>query len=197
MTAQGNRTPLSVGNPIDGLFEMFEDNGNACYLGEDVTMAEHMLQAAHVAADQGASGHLIIAALLHDIGHFVVLDAEAAQAAEIDRNHETAGAQVLTRTFPDSISEPVRLHVLAKRYLCTIDAAYMDKLSPASVKTFHMQGGAMTAAERTAFESNAHAADAIFIRKCEERGKVGGWSVPALSTYRLLLDEYLAMGSGS
>ena len=51
------------------LADIFARRGAESYLGEPVTMAEHMLQGAWLAEAEGAPDELVAAALLHDIGH--------------------------------------------------------------------------------------------------------------------------------
>ncbi|MGB0866042.1 MAG: HD domain-containing protein [Granulosicoccaceae bacterium] len=159
------------------LAEMFDTLGDQEYLGEQVSMATHMLQAAHFAKRQNASDAEVAAALLHDVGHFAN-DIEASVSAHgVDALHEHAGAEFLARFFPPEVVEPVRQHVATKRYLCAVDASYFDRLSPASVHTLELQGGPMSAEEVAQFEKNPHLQSCISVRKWDEAGKD-----PALET---------------
>src|SRR5271166_4029808 len=108
-------------NPIDDALELLERLGGSAYCGEPVTQLEHALQAAAAAEQAAAPPALVTAALLHDIGHLLVGDAAA---AEVDAVHEEVGACWLARWFGPDVTEPVRLHVPAKRYLCYADHAY-------------------------------------------------------------------------
>jgi len=132
------------------LQEMFDGDGARDYLGESVTQAVHMLQTGGLALDAGAPDHLVVAAVLHDVGHFSAAD----PMGDSDNHHDAAGADLLARWFPPGVTEPVRLHVAAKRYLCATDPAYMRLLSPASVHTLGHQGGPMDDAEWAALEAN-------------------------------------------
>ncbi len=117
------------------LADIFERRGAEEYLGEPVSMAEHMLQSAWFAEQAGAGDELVAAALLHDIGHFTSeFGAYSPQDTE-DKHHDDAGAEVLAPFFPPVVSECVRLHVAAKRYLCATDPGYFAKLSEASAPT--------------------------------------------------------------
>jgi len=154
------------------------------YFGEAITQLEHGLQAAYFAQAGGASEAVVIAALLHDVGHLLVdVPADLADWTH-DAQHEQTGADWLAHYFGPQVTEPVRLHVAAKRYLCATDAGYYARLSAASVHTLQLQGGAMTPAEVAAFEANPFHQAAVLLRLCDEQGKVLGFAAPALSTYR-------------
>jgi len=122
---------------------LYDSRGTQAYFGERVSMTEHGLQAAHFAELEGAPEALVLAALLHDIGHLIEPQPDALEDWTLDAHHEVSGARWLARHFDAAISEPVRLHVPAKRYLCATDADYMTQLSTASVHTLKLQGGAM------------------------------------------------------
>src|SRR5581483_8208659 len=129
------------------ILSLYERTGTGAYFGERVSMTEHALQAAYFARATHASADLILAALLHDIGHLLEdVPADLAQWTH-DAQHEEVGARWLQARFGAQIAEPVRLHVPAKRYLCATDPSYCSRLSAASVRTLELQGGPMTAAE--------------------------------------------------
>jgi hypothetical protein len=154
------------------------------YFGEAITQLEHGLQSAYFAETGGASETVIIAALLHDIGHLLVdVPANLADWKE-DALHEVTGADWLATYFDPAVTEPIRLHVPAKRYLCATDSAYFSRLSQASVHTLKLQGGPMTTQEVEQFQANPYHQDAVLLRLCDEQGKVLGFSAPVLSTYR-------------
>ena len=94
---------------------LFEKRGTESYLGEKVTMAEHMLQAAYFAGQDGATEKLIVAALLHDVGHFIGDFGDDFIEMGVDNLHEDAGGKVLSPFFPAEVTEPIRLHVAAKK----------------------------------------------------------------------------------
>jgi [1-hydroxy-2-(trimethylamino)ethyl]phosphonate dioxygenase len=167
--------------------KLFSAGAGSEYLGEPVTITEHMLQAAFLARSEGAAGNLIIAALLHDIGHLLVSDPLLAQESNIDAHHDEVGATWLSERFPESVSEPVRLHVDAKRYLVATDPSYAGMLSPASLHTLKLQGGNFTTEEITEFLSNPWAISAVSVRRWDDRAKISGSVVPDLNSYR---DEF-------
>ena len=49
-------------------------NNKSLYIGEKVTMTEHMIQSAMLAEKNKSSSSLVCAALLHDYGHFILDD---------------------------------------------------------------------------------------------------------------------------
>src|SRR5215472_1943672 len=140
----------SVG-PVELIARLFAGDGAVEYLGEAVTQAEHMLQAAHLAELAGATDALVAAALLHDVGHFTGIVSGHDLMRGADNRHSYAGADWLAQWFGPEVTEPVRLHVDAKRYLCAAEPGYAETLSPASVYTLGVQGGPMTGAEAAAF----------------------------------------------
>ncbi len=171
---------------VEGIFTRL---GAEAYLGEDVTMAEHMLQAAALAEADGADDDLVVAALLHDIGHFTSAEGTYSPEAITDHRHEQAGAATLAGYLPDRVVDTVRLHVAAKRYLCAVDPAYHARLSPASAHTLALQGGPMSAAEVAAFETDTSHADAVRVRRWDDDAKVAGRQVPGLDRYRERLER--------
>lgn len=161
------------------LQEMFESDGAHEYLGEDVTQAVHMLQTGALALDAGAPDHLVVAAVLHDVGHFRAAD----PMGDADNHHDRAGADLLARWFPSTVIEPVRMHVAAKRYLCAVDPGYVALLSPASVHTLARQGGPMDEAERAAFEAAPGWADALAVRRWDDAAKDPDAPVPPFGAF--------------
>jgi [1-hydroxy-2-(trimethylamino)ethyl]phosphonate dioxygenase len=136
---------LSPDTIVAFLGDIVQRRGADSYLGEPVTIGQHMLQAAHLAQAEGAGEDLVAAALLHDIGHYTGEFGDDYIEQGVDNHHDEAGGQVLERFFPPLVTDCVRLHVAAKRYLCAADPAYFGKLSDASVKTLALQGGPMSA----------------------------------------------------
>ncbi len=174
------------------IFAIYARRGAGAYFGESVSMTEHGLQAAHFAAADGAAPALIAAALLHDVGHLIAdVPADIADWHR-DARHERSGARWLAERFAPDVTEPVRLHVPAKRYLCATDPGYLAQLSPASVLTLRLQGGAMTAAEIARFEAEPFHREAVRVRLWDDRGKVPGLATRPLEDYRGLLEELAA-----
>jgi gamma-butyrobetaine dioxygenase len=185
---------------VDRIAELFAAEGAADYLGEPVTLGQHLLQAAALAAAAGAAPALTAAALLHDAGHLRGEDPEDDRAelsgrelmAGRDNDHGERGAAWLARWFPAAVTEPVRLHVAAKRYLCAAEPGYLGRLSPASVYTLRVQGGPMGPAEAAAFAAGPHAAAAVAVRRWDDAAKDPAAEVPGFDAYRSLLASLLA-----
>ncbi len=173
------------------ILALYTARGSGAYFGERVSMTEHGLQAAWLGRVEGAPEPLILAALLHDVGHLIEEVPDALADWTADARHEEIGARWLAQHFGPEISEPVRLHVPAKRYLCATDARYFGGLSPASVHTLKLQGGAMSASEVAQFDSEPYFRDAVRIRRWDDQGKVAGLRTPPLAEY-LDLVEMLA-----
>ena len=180
---------LSSETIVDFLAEIFERRGDESYLGEEVTMAQHMLQGARLAEQEGAGDQLIAAALLHDIGHFTSEFGTFSMEDSHDRYHEAAGARIVERFFPPLVAQCVRQHVAAKRYLCATDPAYFDRLSEASVHSLKLQGGPMTAEEAKAFAKQPYLAEILRVRRWDDGGKVAGVATPPFSHYAPLLQR--------
>ncbi len=179
-------------NIVAFIADIFERRGAESYLGEAVTMSEHMLQGATLAEKESASEELVAAALLHDIGHYTSEFGAMSLGDVRDNYHEEAGAHVLAPFFPAVITECVRLHVPAKRYLCATDAAYYGRLSEASKHTLSLQGGPMTLDEIKAFESNPFYREAVKVRIWDDAGKQPGMTTPPFRHYVPLLERVVA-----
>lgn len=162
--------------------DIFAANGDKKY-SEAVTQREHALQAAQQAEGAGSTSALITAALLHDIGHMLQKFGPEPAAKGIDDKHEDIGAGWLARRFGSAVTEPVRLHVDAKRYLCAVEPDYFDTLSPASVRSLELQGGPMNGDEVDEFEAGPHFAAAIALRRWDEGAKVSGKTTPGFEHY--------------
>ena len=181
----------------DEIFAIFASRGAGTYFGEAVTQTEHALQAAYFARRDAAPPPLVIAALLHDIGHLVVPVPDDLADWTHDARHEETGAAWLARIFPAPVFEPVRLHVAAKRYLCATSQNYLSQLSHASVATLKLQGGPMSASEAAQFEAEPFWRDAVEVRHCDDRGKMIGLSTPGLEQYRAMIEELAAAHGGA
>jgi len=160
------------------LADIFERRGGEEYLGEPVTMAQHMLQGATFAEQDGQREDVIVAALLHDIGHFTSEFGTYSPDDTHDKHHEDAGADVLADFFPTIVTDCVRYHVAAKRYLCATNPTYFDRLSAASVHSLNLQGGPMSKDEAKAFAQNPNLSDIIQVRYFDEAGKEPDMQTP-------------------
>ena len=160
-----------------------ETRGSSRY-DDAVTQCEHAVQAAVLAAEAQAPAPLVVATLLHDVGH-LLLDEHDGRADFLasDRQHEAAGARFLQRWFPAEVFEPVALHAAAKRYLVAIDPGYATKLSTASRRSLAVQGGPLLRDAIRAFEATPHAAAAVRLRRWDDAGKRPGRRVPPFGSF--------------
>jgi phosphonate degradation associated HDIG domain protein len=157
---------------IADILKLFNDKGHSEYGGEAVTQLEHALQTATLARENNASDQLVTAALLHDIGHLLHDLPNDAPLKGIDDVHENKAAVFLRKYFPEAVTEPVRLHVMAKRYLSSTEETYYSLLSEPSKQSLVLQGGLMSSAEVSAFEQNPFFSDAVMLRKWDDQAKV-------------------------
>ena len=168
---------------VDDVLGLLEACGGSQYGGERVTQLEHALQCAALAEQEHAAPELISAALLHDIGHLLHDLTDDAPDHGIDDRHETAGYQYLRGLFPDAVTEPIRLHVPAKRYLCAVDEDYRRQLSQPSLVSLKLQGGPMTRDEVSRFRENPFLDDAVRLRRWDDLAKDPSVATPPLSHY--------------
>jgi phosphonate degradation associated HDIG domain protein len=160
----------------------FARRGNETY-GEGISQLDHALQCAAFAERDGANAALVTATLLHDIGHLLHdLPADVADSG-IDTQHEASGSAWLSRHFGLAVTEPVRMHVAAKRYLATMEPGYFERLSDASKLSLRLQGGPMSETQAVAFAAEPFFADAIRLRRWDEEGKIVGYHGPALDHF--------------
>jgi len=162
---------------------LLETSGAAMYAGEPVTQREHALQCAWLAEQERAPDVLVIAALLHDIGHLLHGGAEDVAARGRDARHEDVGQRWLEQFFGPEVTEPVRLHVDAKRYLCGSDPVYAASLSPASRQSLALQGGPFSETQAADFLRQPFAQNAVHLRRWDDRAKVPGLRIPGFTHY--------------
>lgn len=168
---------------VEEITDLYVRKGDASY-GEGVSLAEHSLQAAWLAEQEGQAPPLIVAALLHDIGHLLHDFPDDIADRGIDSQHESLASAWLSQHFSPEVSEPVRLHVAAKRFLCAREPAYLTALSPASVQSLHLQGGPMSAEEVKCFVAEPFKDSALQLRRWDDLAKVTGLRTPGFDHYR-------------
>jgi len=168
---------------IEAIDDLFRRKGTALYGGEAVTQTEHALQAALLAEESGAGAASIAAALLHDIGHLLHDLPDDGADHGTDDVHEQRGYEWLCEHFPPEVTEPVRRHVGAKRYLCSVDPEYFSALSPASLQSLRLQGGPFTAEEVRRFEADRYFEPSVQLRKWDDEAKAPGLETPDLAHF--------------
>ena len=174
------------------ILRLFGERGDSQYGKEAVTQREHGLQAAFFAERARSSAALIVASLLHDVGHLLHQLPEDAPEQGIDDEHEALAARWLADRFDDRVVEPVELHVAAKRYLCTIDPEYIKRLSIPSRRSFELQGGAMSGKELAAFRARKYFEEAVQLRQFDDAAKVPQLETPTLEYFAQYIDDVLA-----
>ncbi len=156
---------------LEEIADVFERRAAEAYLGEPVTISEHMLQTAALAEEAGCDEAVIAGALLHDIGHFAGDLGTFSMEDGVDRRHEVTGAELLQGVFPQRTVACIRHHVAAKRYLCATEADYRAGLSDASLHSLKLQGGPMSQAECRAFEGQQDLDAILAVRRFDDSGK--------------------------
>jgi predicted HD phosphohydrolase len=125
--------------------------------------------------------------LLHDLGHLLHNLGEDVADRGLDDRHEYRAMPLLQTLFKPSVTEPIRLHVDAKRYLCAVDSTYWEALSPASKRSLELQGGIFSPEAAAAFIAQPYAADAVQLRIWDDRAKVANLSTPNLEHFTPIL----------
>ncbi|HVI89723.1 MAG TPA: HD domain-containing protein [Dongiaceae bacterium] len=167
---------------MGAITQAFAKRGHEGY-GEGVTQLDHALQCAFCAERDGASPALIAATLLHDIGHMLHELPEDIADQGVDTQHESLGSAWLSQYFGPEVTEPVRLHVEAKRYLAAVEPGYYDRLSAASILSLKLQGGVLDQAQAKEFEQRPFAEEAVKLRHWDEEGKEVGMKTPDLTHF--------------
>lgn len=171
-------------NACEFLFETLAIHGGSQYGMEPVSQLEHALQCAALAEQDAAPAALIVAALFHDLGHLISSVERDVARRNFDDRHETKGAAMLSLWFGSDVSEPVRLHVAAKRYLCAVEPGYHAGLSSASQRSLELQGNAFDRAAANLFIRQPYAESAVRLRRWDDLAKVSDLDVPRLDHYR-------------
>lgn len=173
----------------DEIVKLFEAFGAERYGGEAVNQLAHALQAAALAEESGADAPLIGAALLHDIGHLVDGGDEGLAERGVDWHHEERGSEWLSEWFPPAVTEPIRLHVTAKRCLCATEDRYWNHLSHASKVSMAVQGGPMTREAAESFLDRPFARDAVALRRWDDLAKDPDRRTPTLEHFMAILQD--------
>jgi phosphonate degradation associated HDIG domain protein len=173
---------MSEASPRDPLrqelLDIFVGRATRRYGLSDINQLQHALQSADHAEKDGCTPATVLACLLHDVGHMIHDLGEDPASRGVDDVHEELGAQWLAERFGPDVSEPVRLHVAAKRYLCSTESDYFGKLAPDSVRSLELQGGLMSAGEIEEFRRNPHWQEAVRLRRYDEMAKDPRASTP-------------------
>lgn len=173
---------------VEDIGVLFETNGREMYGREAVSQLEHALQCAQLAEEAGAEPELVCASLLHDLGHLLAAKADGSRE-DVDDVHQYFALPFLRGVFPDSVIEPVKLHVDAKRWLCAAERGYWDTLSAASKHSLELQGGFFVESEAKRFIELPHATNAVLLRRWDDLAKTPGKATPPLAHYLSILEN--------
>ena len=170
---------------VDEIVFNFKNN-KSLYIGEGLTIADHMIQSAMLAEKAKCSDNLICSCLLHDYGHFIVDDPDELVSNDEDGEHELVAYKFLKKYFKKEIVDPIKYHVLAKRYLAR-EENYYNKLSNASKISLNLQGGVLTDRESKDFENKIYFKNSILLRKFDEASKKVGIKMKSINDYKELI----------
>ena len=174
---------------IDKIIANFINN-KSLYIGEKVTISEHMIQSAMIAEKAKSSSSLVCACLLHDYGHFILEDPDELIRKKLDGKHEDIGYEYLKKFFKEDIVKPIKYHVLAKRYLAR-NKKYLNSLSDASKISLKLQGGVLNTKESKEFEKKDFFKHSIKLRKFDEVAKRTNIKMKSIIEYKNLLSSHL------
>lgn len=178
---------------VDEIFSLYENHGNADYIGEPVSQLEHMCQAAQLAEEEGHDDEVVLAAFFHDIGHLCefIMPVELMEGVGV-LDHESIGQEYLVNSgFSERIAKLVKSHVEAKRFLTFKFPEYFEKLSDASKLTLQHQGGRMNAEEAEAFEADPMFDIYIKMRTWDDLAKITNKALPDLNRYKQMAISHL------
>ena len=161
-------------------------SNKSLYIGEKVTITEHMIQTAMLAEKNNSSSNLVCSSLLHDYGHFILENPDDLVKKKKDGRHEELGYEFLKKYFVKDVVKPIKYHVKAKKYLAR-NKRYFTTLSEASKVSLKLQGGIMNDSEAKEFESNKFFKNSIKLRKFDERAKKFGLKIKTINEYKNLL----------
>ncbi len=174
---------------LDKIISNFKNN-KSLYIGEKITMSEHMIQSAMLAEKAKSKDAFICSCLLHDYGHFIIEDRDELVKNNEDGNHESIGFEYLKNFFKEQVVEPIKYHVLAKRYLAR-NKKYYNHLSDASRISLKLQGGILNKKESNQFEKIPYFKSAIKLRKFDELAKKTNIKIKSINDYKDLLNSQL------
>jgi phosphonate degradation associated HDIG domain protein len=180
---------MSTTSDLAAIVDLLEQAGSRRYGSERVNQLEHALQCAGLAESEGADDALTTACLLHDLGHLMHDLGEDAAVRGIDDRHQFRALHMLRRHFGETVLEPVRLHVDAKRYLCAVQPGYWDALSPGSKRSLELQGGVLPPEAARRFIEQPYGRDAARLRAWDDRAKVPGKATPGLDYFARIMER--------
>ena len=170
---------------IEKIISNFKNN-KSLYIGENITIADHMIQSAMMAEKSKSKDNLVCSCLLHDYGHFILDDPDELVRNNQDGKHEDIGYEYLKRFFKKEVVEPIKHHVIAKRYLAR-DKKYFEKLSKASKVSMELQGGVLNDKDTESFKRKPYFKSSILLRKFDDAAKKTYVKMKTIHDYKKLL----------
>ena len=174
---------------LDKIISNFKNN-KSLYIGEKITMAEHMIQSAMLAEKAKSNNDIVCSCLLHDYGHFIIEDPDKLVKNKKDGEHERIGYEYLKKFFNKEIVEPIKYHVIAKRYLAR-EIKYFNFLSEASKTSLKLQGGPLNSKKSKEFEKKDYFKNSVLVRKFDEAAKKTDMKMKSIDDYKSLLKSKL------
>ncbi|MBV8032685.1 MAG: HD domain-containing protein [Betaproteobacteria bacterium] len=170
---------------IQDILYLYKTRGADLHGGEALTQLDHALQCARLAEEAGSPPELVVACMLHDVGHLLARRSQSAYGG-VDV-HAYLAVPLLRDLLPGAVVDPIRLHVDAKRYLCYSDPGYLEQLSPSSRRSLELQGGAFDAEGAHRFLREPHAEEAVLLRRFDDLARDPSRAAPPLSHYEPVL----------
>ena len=166
------------------LCEIIDQRGSCSFYDEEITQLQHALQCATLAKENNESDKFITASLFHDLGHMLTgEDVNSHDFLNNDKYHENVAASFLSKYFPEEVTYPIKMHVIAKRYLCSVQSDYYDGLSDGSKRSFKLQGGYLNKDAIRKLESHKYFEDAVRLRNYDDKAKIKGKKTEAISFF--------------
>ncbi|MCJ8279274.1 MAG: HD domain-containing protein [Rivularia sp. ALOHA_DT_140] len=191
--ALDNYQLLTMKISIENIINLYTEQGSQMYGSEAVTQLEHALQCATLAEEACQSKEIITACLLHDLGHLIHDFGDKASIQGINDLHEYRALAILQKLFEPAVTEPIRLHVAAKRYLCAVSIGYWEKLSEESKRSLELQGGVFSLETASGFIRQPYAKYAVQLRMYDDQAKVADKLTPSLTHFKQYMDACLRM----
>lgn len=176
---------------IENIIHLFAEKGSQLYGAEAISQLEHALQCANLAEKSSQNHELITACLLHDLGHLIHDLGDNPANQGIDDQHEYRAIPLLSQIFSKAVTEPIRLHVIAKRYLCSVDSEYWDSLSAASKRSLELQGGIFSPEQAAKFIQQPYAQHAVQLRIYDDKAKMTNLPTPDLNHFTQFMSASL------
>ena len=184
-----SQSGVGSGLSIADIFDLFARKGQQQYDGEAVTHLQHALQTALLAEEAHADCELIVACLLHDLGHMLPASTVPGSESLPQQVHQNRVLPLLRPLFGPGVLDPIKLHVDARRYLCATEAGYYASLSASALLSLEQEGGVFDAEQVDQFIRQPHAAQAVALRRWDDKARRADWVTPDLDWFAKYLEQ--------